>query len=58
MGHTKRIIEELSLQEMIMKMYQFENADDDYQYELYRDTQNEMLERDMENFFNSFHNER
>lgn len=58
MGHTKRIIEELSLQEMIMKMYQFENADDDYQYEKYRDLQNEMLERDMENFFNSFHNER
>lgn len=56
MGNTKKMYEEMNLQEMIEQMFKMENADDDYQFELYRDQRNEMLERDMNEFFNSFHN--
>jgi len=56
MGNTKKMYEEMNLQEMIEQMFKIENADDDYQYQMYREQQNEMFEKDMNEFFNSFHN--
>ena len=55
MGNTKKMYEQMNLQEMIEQFFKVQSADEDYQYEMYRDQQNQMLETEMNEFFNSFH---
>jgi len=51
MGNTKKMYEEMVLQELINKMYETGRDDDDYQYEMYREHQQELMDRQMEQHF-------
>ena len=46
MGQTKRLYEEMTLQELIMYRFNSQLEDDDYQYQEYRERQMEQEEQE------------
>jgi septin family protein len=39
MGHTKKLLEQMTLDELITEFFNQTSGDEDYQYELYRERQ-------------------
>ena len=54
MGHTKKLYEEMTLQELIMERY-YNLGDEDYQYQQYLDAKAEQDKQEMEYYFNNQH---
>lgn len=53
MGQTKKLYEQMELQQLIMERYYDGVGDEDYQYEEYLQRQNERYQAEMEYYFNN-----
>lgn len=58
MGQTKKLYEQMTLQQLIMERYYDGVGDEDYQYEEYLQRQNEKQQQDMEYYFNHLNENR
>jgi hypothetical protein len=54
MGTTKKIYEEMTLQELIMERY-YNSGDEDYQYQEYLEAKAQQDKQEMEYHFNNQH---
>lgn len=52
MGQTKKLYEEMTLQDWIMERY-YNSGDEDYQYQEYREKQIQDENKQMEEYFNN-----
>lgn len=58
MGQTKKLYEQMTLQQLIMERYYDGVGDEDYQYEEYLQRQNEKQQQEMEYYFNNLNETR
>ena len=58
MGQTKKLYEQMTLQQLIMERYYDGVGDEDYQYEEYVQRQNEKQQQEMEYYFNNLNETR
>ena len=58
MGQSKKLYEQMTVQQLIMERYYDGVGDEDYQYEEYLQRQNEKQQQEMEYYFNNLNETR